>query len=40
MEAALTDGACEIVGVGRPLCANPYAIKELLSWQIDELPKY
>jgi 2,4-dienoyl-CoA reductase-like NADH-dependent reductase (Old Yellow Enzyme family) len=40
MEAALTDGACEIVGVGRPLCANPYAIKELLSGQIDELPKY
>ena len=40
MEAALRDGACEIVGVGRPLCANPYAIKELLSGQIDELPKY
>ena len=40
MEAALADGACEIVGVGRPLCANPYAIKELLAGQIDELPKY
>ena len=40
MEAALADGACEIVGVGRPLCANPYAIKELLAGQINELPKY
>tara|TARA_B100000945_G_scaffold130843_1_gene104449 strand:- start:7548 stop:8846 length:1299 start_codon:yes stop_codon:yes gene_type:complete len=40
MESALADGACQIVGIGRPLCANPYAIKELLADQIEELPKY
>lgn len=40
MEAALGDGACQIVGVGRPLCANPYAIKELLNGEINQLPKF
>ena len=40
IQAALDDGACEIVGIGRPLCANPYAIKELLAGKISELPKY
>ena len=40
IQAALDDGACEIVGIGRPLCANPYAVKELLAGKISELPKY
>lgn len=40
MEDAIKSGACEIVGVGRPLCANPYAIKEMFEGKIDHLPIY
>ena len=40
MESAVKSGACEIVGVGRPLCANPYAIKEMFDGKIEQLPKY
>lgn len=38
MESAVKSGACEIVGVGRPLCANPYAIKEMFDGKIEQLP--
>ena len=40
MEQAIESGACELVGVGRPLCADPFAIKRLLSGKIQELPKF
>ncbi|MFL2780277.1 MAG: NADH:flavin oxidoreductase/NADH oxidase family protein [Gammaproteobacteria bacterium] len=40
MEDAIKSGACEIVGVGRPLCANPYAIKEMFEGKTDHLPIY
>ena len=40
MESAVKSGACEIVGVGRPLCANPFAIKEMFDGKIEQLPIY
>ena len=40
MESAVKSGACEIVGVGRPLCANPLAIKEMFDGKIEQLPIY
>ena len=40
MESAVKSGACEIVGVGRPLCANPYAIKDMFDGKIEQLPIY
>ena len=40
MEKAIKSRACEIIGVGRPLCANPFAIKDLLEGKIDHLPSY
>ena len=40
MESAVESGACEIVGVGRPLCANPFAIKEMFDGKIEQLPIY
>ena len=39
-ESAVKSGACEIVGVGRPLCANPFAIKEMFDGKIEQLPIY
>ena len=40
MESAVISGACEIVGVGRPLCANPFAIKVMFDGKIEQLPIY
>ena len=40
MESAVKSGACEIVGVGRPLCANPFEIKEMFDGKIEQLPIY
>jgi hypothetical protein len=40
MESAINSGACEIIGIGRPLCANPLAMKELFEGKIDKLPNY
>ena len=40
MESAVNSGACEIIGIGRPLCANPLAMKELFEGKIDKLPNY
>jgi 2,4-dienoyl-CoA reductase-like NADH-dependent reductase (Old Yellow Enzyme family) len=38
MEAALADGIA-MIGIGRPLCATPDAVAELLDGHIDELPR-
>jgi hypothetical protein len=38
MESALADGIA-MIGIGRPLCATPDAVAELLDGHIDELPR-
>ncbi|MDA9595491.1 NADH:flavin oxidoreductase [SAR86 cluster bacterium] len=40
METAINQGACEIVGIGRPLCSDPLAVKKLLDRSIDVLPTF
>lgn len=40
IEAALLDGCCEVVGLGRPLCAMPDGPKRLFERRIDALPRY
>ncbi|KAH9257699.1 hypothetical protein BASA81_004157 [Batrachochytrium salamandrivorans] len=40
MESALKSGACQFVGIGRPVCGMPDAVSKLLHGEIDELPKY
>lgn len=39
MNEAIATGACEVIGIGRPICADPdRAIPELLSGRARELP--
>ena len=40
MEDAINKGACEIIGIGRPLCSDPLSIKKLLDKEIDVLPMF
>ena len=40
METAINQGACEIVGIGRPLCSDPFSVKKLLDRSIDVLPTF
>jgi tRNA-dihydrouridine synthase len=40
MEDALASGACQVVGVGRPLCGDPLSVKRLLNGEIPSLPSY
>jgi 2,4-dienoyl-CoA reductase-like NADH-dependent reductase (Old Yellow Enzyme family) len=40
MNAALNSKACDLIGVGRPLCAQPLVLNDLLSGTIQELPSY
>ena len=40
METAINQGACEIVGIGRPLCSDPMSVKKLLDRSIDVLPTF
>ena len=40
MDEALTSGACQVVGVGRPLCGDPLSVKRLLAGEIATLPMY
>lgn len=40
MEEALSSGACQVVGIGRPLCGDPLAAKRLLNGETDMLPSY
>ena len=35
---ALQSNVCQIVGIGRPLCADPYCIKKMLSGELETLP--
>ncbi len=38
MNAALAANACDVIGVGRPLCVDPKIIHKLLSGAVDVLP--
>ena len=40
METAINQGACEIVGIGRPLCSDPLSVKKLLDRSLDVLPTF
>ena len=40
MESAIGNNACEMIGVGRPLCADPLSIKKLLNGEIGQLSRY
>jgi tRNA-dihydrouridine synthase len=39
MENALETGSADVIGIGRPLCAMPDAINQLLSGR-EELPRF
>lgn len=40
MNDALTSGACDIVGIARPLCVDPDIPAKLISAEIDTAPSY
>jgi 2,4-dienoyl-CoA reductase-like NADH-dependent reductase (Old Yellow Enzyme family) len=40
MEQALTSNACDVIGVGRPMCGTTDAVGKLLRREISELPKF
>lgn len=40
MEAALTAGDCDVIGLGRPLCTHPQVPAQLISGEIAEAPAY
>ena len=37
---ALESNVCQIVGIGRPLCADPYCIKKMISGELETLPSF
>jgi 2,4-dienoyl-CoA reductase-like NADH-dependent reductase (Old Yellow Enzyme family) len=40
MEEALSGGACQVIGIGRPLCGDPLSAKRVLTGEADSLPSY
>ncbi len=40
MEEALRDNACDVIGLGRPLCTEPDFPQRLLSGSVAEAPRY
>jgi len=38
MEKALQDGACDMIGIGRPLCVDPKVSKKILAGEIEMMP--
>ncbi|MEH6909380.1 MAG: NADH:flavin oxidoreductase/NADH oxidase family protein [Oceanicoccus sp.] len=40
MDAALVGNACDMIGIGRPLCADPDTSKKLLSGEIEQASAY
>lgn len=38
MNGALTDGACDLIGIARPFLSDPISVKRLLDHTSDELP--
>ena len=37
---ALQSNVCQIVGIGRPLCVDPYCIKKMISGELETLPSF
>src|SRR6056300_529380 len=40
IEDALQSNICQMVGIGRPLCADPYCIKKMIAGEIETLPSF
>jgi 2,4-dienoyl-CoA reductase-like NADH-dependent reductase (Old Yellow Enzyme family) len=40
MESALAENACDVIGLGRPLCVDPAVPNKLLDGAVDRLPAY
>jgi len=40
IEDALQSNVCQMVGIGRPLCADPYCIKKMIEGEIETLPSF
>jgi 2,4-dienoyl-CoA reductase-like NADH-dependent reductase (Old Yellow Enzyme family) len=40
MDEALAGGACDVIGLGRPLCTHPDVPRRLLSGELAEAPAY
>jgi 2,4-dienoyl-CoA reductase-like NADH-dependent reductase (Old Yellow Enzyme family) len=40
IEKALQSNICQIVGVGRPLCADPHCIKKMINGKLEVLPAF
>jgi len=40
MEAALSSGVCDVIGIARPLCTHTHAVKDLLERRIESLPAF
>jgi 2,4-dienoyl-CoA reductase-like NADH-dependent reductase (Old Yellow Enzyme family) len=40
MEAALSSGVCDVIGIARPLCTHIHAVQELLQRKIESLPAF
>ena len=40
IEDALQSNVCQMVGIGRPLCADPYCIKRMIEGEIETLPSF
>lgn len=40
MNAALSSKACDMIGIGRPLCASPFIVNQLLDGRATEAPTY
>ena len=40
INGALQSNVCQIVGIGRPLCADPYCIKKMISGELETLPSF
>ncbi len=40
MEAAISSGACDVIGIARPLCVDPDVPKKLLHGEMETAPSY
>ena len=40
IEDALQTNICQIIGIGRPLCADPYCVKKMIAGELEILPSF
>ena len=40
IEDALNSNICQIIGIGRPLCADPYCVKKMIAGELEILPSF